>query len=161
MKDILSYTERFRLARLLAANRQIFPSATSHKRTSLCCKPKIGPGLAGSNESCLPGVRRLVESRTPKREGRHVVSSLSLLPIIMQTLKQTWTWHHLAVPTISFFGKTVYQSSFARAVSLAAAFGRLLSGLSPLALNYWTQLDNHPPSSTASGMTAANLIFLP
>jgi len=105
LKDILSYTERFRLARHLAANSQIFPSATSHKRTSLCCKPKIGPGLAGSNESCLPGVRRLVESRTPKKEGRHVVSSLSLLPIIMQTLKHTWTGHHLAVPTISLFGK--------------------------------------------------------
>jgi len=63
------------------------------------------PGLECSIESFLPGVRRLVESRTPKREGRHVVSSLSLLPIIMQKLKHTWTGHHLPVPTFPLFGK--------------------------------------------------------
>ena len=33
------------------------------------------------------------------------MSSLSLLPIIMQKLKHTWTGHHLPVPTFPLFGK--------------------------------------------------------
>jgi len=64
------------LARQLAANSQIFTSATSHKRTTLCFRLQSGPGLAGSNESCLPGVRRLVESRTPEGIRGTLVSSL-------------------------------------------------------------------------------------